>query len=478
MESLISFNRTKIIATVGPASNTEAKLWELVQAGVDVFRLNFSHGSHEDHLKVIHLIRAINKKHGTTIAILQDLQGPKIRTGEVENNGVELKVGQQLILTTEKVIGNAERIYTSYKSMPRDVKPSDRILIDDGNLELKVIEVIREEIITEVIYGGILKSKKGINLPNTKVSEPSLTDKDKEDLLFGLEHNVDLIALSFVRTAEDIREIKEIIKAKGKQAKVIAKIEKPEALEEIDAIIALTDGLMVARGDLGVEIPMEDVPLAQKMMIAKCNLAGKPVIVATQMLESMIKVPRPTRAEAGDVANAVIDGADCVMLSAETASGSFPLESVKAMVSIIGAIEKDYHIYNKQYELNPSSPNFLRERLISGCCRIANDTNAKAIVNISKTGYVGNMIASHRPKANIYTFTDNKEIVNSFNLSWGIRPFYLELKFKSTDEMIEKVNLILKEKGLVKPGDLVLNTASMPIDGTFRTNMIKMSIVE
>jgi pyruvate kinase len=478
MESIIPFNRTKIIATVGPASNTEEKLWELVKAGVDVFRLNFSHGSHEEHLKVINLIRGLNAKHGTTIAMLQDLQGPKIRTGEVENNGVELINGQKLILTTEKVIGNAVRIYTSYKSMPRDVNKGDRILIDDGNIELVVLEINGEEITTIVVYGGILKSKKGINLPNTKVSEPSLTEKDREDLFFGLEHNVDLIALSFVRTAEDIKEIKAIIKSQGKNTKVIAKIEKPEALEDIDRIIAETDGLMVARGDLGVEIPMEDVPLAQKMMIKKCNKAGKPVIVATQMLESMIKVPRPTRAEAGDVANAVIDGADTVMLSAETASGAFPLESVKAMVSIIGAIEKGVNIYDKHYELNPESPNFLRERLIAGCCRLASDTNAKAIVNISKTGFVGNMIASHRPKANIYTFTDNKEIVNSFNLSWGIRPFYLDKKFTSTDDMIETVNEFLKEKGLVQKGDLILNTASVPIDSSFRTNMIKMSIIE
>lgn len=478
MESIIPFNRTKIIATVGPACNTEEKLWELVKAGVDVFRLNFSHGSHEGHLEVIKHIRNLNSKHGMTIAILQDLQGPKIRTGEVENNGVELINGQKLILTTEKVIGNAQKIYTSYKAMPRDVKAGDRILIDDGNIELVVLEIKGEEITTVVVYGGVLKSKKGINLPNTKVSEPSLTEKDREDLLFGLDNNVDLIALSFVRTADDIKEIKAIIKSKGKNTKVIAKIEKPEAIDDIDRIIEETDGLMVARGDLGVEIPMEDVPLAQKMMIKKCNEAGKPVIVATQMLESMIKVPRPTRAEAGDVANAVIDGADTVMLSAETASGAFPIESVKAMVSIIGAIEKGVDIYDRAYDLNPSAPNFLRKRLIAGCCRLASDTNAKAIVNISKTGFVGNMIASHRPKANIYTFTDNAEIVNSFNLSWGIRPFYLDKKFNSTDEMIETVNGILKEKGLVAKGDLVVNTASMPVDGSFRTNMIKMSIIE
>lgn len=474
----LPLKRTKIIATVGPACNTEEKLLELIHSGVDVFRLNFSHGSHEVHGQVINTIKGIREKYGLTVAMLQDLQGPKIRTGEVENNGVELKNGQKLVITTEKIIGNAERIYTSYTAMPRDVKTGDRILIDDGNLELKVISTNGvSEITTEVVYGGVLKSKKGINLPNTNVSESSLTEKDKEDLLFGLEQGVDWIALSFVRSAADIDDIKSIIKSKGKNTRVVAKIEKPEALDDIDNIIAKSDGLMVARGDLGVEIPMEDVPLAQKMMVRKCNEAGKPVIVATQMLESMIKNPRPTRAEAGDVANAVIDGADTVMLSAETASGSFPVESVKAMVSIIQAIETNMDVFHKDYALNPGGANFLRERLIASCCRLSKDVNAKAIVNISKTGFVCNMIAKHRPKSTIFTFTDNKDLVNVFNLSWGVIPFYLDMKYNSTDELIEAVNKILAEKGYVTKGDLVINTGSMPIDGQFRTNMIKMSII-
>ncbi len=474
----IPFKRTKIVATVGPACHTEEKLMELIYSGVDVFRLNFSHGTHEGHLQVIQNIRNLRSKHGLTIAMLQDLQGPKIRTGEVENNGVELINGQKLILTTEKVIGNAERIYTSYLSMPQDVNVGDKILIDDGNLELKVVSTDnKKEIVTEVVYGGLLKSKKGINLPNTKVSEPSLTEKDKEDLLFGLEQGVDWIALSFVRTAQDIDDIKEIIKSKGKTTKVIAKIEKPEALVDIDQIIAKSDALMVARGDLGVEIPMEDVPLAQKMMIKKCNEAGKPVIVATQMLESMIKNPRPTRAETGDVANAVLDGADAVMLSAETASGSFPIESVKAMVSIIQAMEKTAPVFFRDYELNPDNKNFIRERLIAHTCRLAKDINAKAIVNVSKTGFVCNMIAKHRPKSQIFTFTDDEELVSVFNLSWGVKPFYLDMKYKSTDELIEAVNAILRDKCYVNVGDLVVNTGSMPIDGEFRTNMLKMSII-
>ncbi|MFN0050489.1 MAG: pyruvate kinase [Cytophagales bacterium] len=475
----VPLKRTKIIATVGPACNTEEKLLELIYAGADVFRLNFSHGNQEGHLQVINHIRNIRSKYGLTIAMLQDLQGPKIRTGEVENNGVELINGQKLILTTEKVIGNAQKIYTSYLAMPQDVNVGDKILIDDGNLELKVLSSDRvKEIVTEVVYGGIIKSKKGINLPNTKVSEPSLTEKDKEDLIFGLEQGVDWIALSFVRNAKDIDDIKAIIQSKGKDTKVIAKIEKPEALLEIDEIIAKSDALMVARGDLGVEIPMEDVPLAQKMMIRKCNEVGKPVIVATQMMESMIKNPRPTRAETGDVANAVLDGADAVMLSAETASGSFPIEAVKAMVSIIQAMESGAPVFHKDPQLNPESKNFLRERLIAGTCRIAKDIKAKAIVNISKTGFVCNMIAKHRPEAQIFTFTDNKELVSVFNLSWGVKPFYLDMKYKSTDELIEAVNGILRDSGHVKIGDLVVNTGSMPIDGKFRTNMLKMSIIK
>jgi pyruvate kinase len=472
--------RTKIIATVGPACNTEEKLIELIGAGADVFRLNFSHGSHEMHLQVINHIKNIRKKYGYTVGMLQDLQGPKIRTGEVENNGVELKVGQKLIITTEKVIGNAERIHTSYLAMPKDVKPGDAILIDDGNLELRVVSTDKKsEIVTEVVYGGILKSKKGINLPNTAVSEPSLTDKDKEDLLFGLEQGVDWIALSFVRSSTDIDEIKSIIASKGKSTRVIAKIEKPEAMAELDAIIEKSDALMVARGDLGVEIPMQEVPLAQKMIINKCNKAGKPVIVATQMLESMIKNPRPTRAEAGDVANAVIDGADAVMLSAETASGNFPVESVSAMVSIIKAVEEKHNVYYKKFEFDQEHRNIIREKVIAGTCKIAKDINANAIVILSKTGVVNSMVSKNRPKAKIFTFTDNKELVTVFNLSWGVQPFYVNMnEFHSTDDLIETINRQLLEKGYIKKGDLVINTGSMPIDGSFRTNMLKLTLVE
>ncbi len=472
---VVNFERTKVIATVGPASNTEEKLWELIQAGADVFRLNFSHGSHELHQEVINLVRGINKKQGTAIALLQDLQGPKIRTGEVENNGVDLVRGQKLIITTEKVIGNSERIYTSYLAMPNDVNPGDAILIDDGNLELKVIEIKNNEIITEVVFGGKLKSKKGINLPNTKVSEPSLTGKDREDLIFGLANDVDWIALSFVRTAEDITEIKKIIADSGKKSKVVAKIEKPEALEDIDAIIEACDGIMVARGDLGVEIKMEDVPTWQKIIVKKCNEAGKPVIVATQMLESMITNPRPTRAEANDVANAVIDGADTVMLSAESASGMYPKEAVQSMVRIIRAVEDKIDIFNKNWPIDADSKNFLRENLISSACKLAKDTNAKAIVGFSRTGFTATKISSFRPKAHIYIFTDNKVILNQLNLVWGVTAFFIEPK-DTTDGTIEAMNKHLVDAGLISKGDVIINTSTMPIESSYRTNMIKLTI--
>lgn len=473
---VVNFERTKVIATVGPASNTEEKLWELIQAGADVFRLNFSHGSHELHQQVINTVRSINQKQGTAIALLQDLQGPKIRTGEVENNGVELLRGQKLIITTEKVIGNAERIYTSYLAMPRDVNPGDAIMIDDGNLELKVIEIKNNEIITEVIFGGKLKSKKGINLPNTKVSEPSLTEKDREDLIFGLANDVDWIALSFVRTADDITEIKKIIADSGKKSKVVAKIEKPEALADIDAIIEACDGIMVARGDLGVEINMEDVPAWQKIIVKKCNAAGKPVIVATQMLESMVSNPRPTRAEANDVANAVIDGADTVMLSAESASGMYPKEAVQSMVRIIRAVEDKIDIFNKEWPVVAGSDNFLRESLISSACKLAKDTSAKAIVGFSRTGFTATKISSFRPKAQIYIFTDNKVILNQLNLVWGVRAFYLDPK-KTTDETIEAMNKQLLDAGLISKGDVIVNTSTMPIESSYRTNLVKLTII-
>ncbi len=473
----IIFNRSKIVATVGPASNTREMLEKLVRAGVDVFRLNFSHGTHDVHQEVIRHVRAINKEFGTHVAILQDLQGPKIRTREITKGMVEIEEGQELRITTDNVIGDATRISTTYKPLPNDVTIGDTILIDDGNLELKVTGKEGNEVITKVIYGGPLKSRKGINLPDTKVSAPSLTEKDHEDLLFGLENEVDWVALSFVRHGDDIRQLKEIIKEKGTHTRVIAKIEKPEAIQNIDDIISVTDGIMVARGDLGVEMPMEKVPALQKMLVRKCNAAAKPVIIATQMMESMIDNPRPTRAEANDVANAVMDGADAVMLSAETAAGKYPVETIRAMTKIITSTEKDDLIYNKFTTIPNSSETFTNDKLVEAACRLSQEANAAAIVGLTKSGYTALRIASHRPKADIFVFTSDDKILPALNLIWGVRAFHYDEQ-KSTNATFATLEEFLKEKKLIKSGDLFINMASMPLHWQNRTNMMKITLAD
>ncbi len=468
--------KTKIIATVGPASNTKEKLWELVEAGVNIFRLNFSHGTHDQHLQVIKYIRELNEEHNCNIAILQDLQGPKIRTDEVENNGVELVEGETITICRDKILGNSQRISTSYQCLTSDVKVGDMILIDDGNIELKVLETGNGEVKAEIIYGGILKSRKGINLPNTQVSEPSLTEKDRKDLVFGLEQNLDWIALSFVRKAEDLLELKEIIKKANSRSKVIAKVEKPEAIQNIDAVIEHSDAVMVARGDLGVEILMEEVPMLQKMIVEKCNRLGKPVIIATQMMESMIKNPRPTRAEANDVANAILDGADVVMLSAETASGDYPVLTVKSMSRICLAVEKQESVYNKRLDFAPADPDEYCDSLISTACSLAAKVGAKAIIGLSQTGYSAFRIASHRPNSDIFVVTSDKELLSQLNLIWGVKGILFN-EWSSTDETIDRVRDHLVELGHLQPGDVYVATANMPIAKKQRANMLKLGLV-
>jgi pyruvate kinase len=466
--------KTKIIATVGPACNTKDKLWELVQAGANIFRLNFSHGSHEGHLQVIKYIRELNQEKNANISMLQDLQGPKIRTDDVENNGVELVEGQEIIITKETCLGTSKKISTSYKMLTSDVKIGDSILIDDGKIELKVLKTGNGEVTCQIVYGGILKSRKGINLPNTNVSEPSLTEKDKKDLLFGIENDIDWIALSFVRKAEDLTDLKNIIKQHGKDIKVIAKVEKPEAIENIDAIIAETDAVMVARGDLGVEILMEEVPMLQKMIVRKCNEVGKPVIIATQMMESMITNPRPTRAETNDVANAIIDGADAVMLSAETASGQYPILTVQSMARICRSVEKQAsNIYSKVVKDDEST---YSDSVIATACSLADHTHAKAIIGLSQSGYSAFRIAAHRPKADIFVFTSNKSFLTRSNLIWGVKTFYYD-KFNSTDETIEGIKNFLVKEGYLQKGDLYVTTASMPVTGKQHSNMLKLGKV-
>ncbi len=471
----IVFNKTKILATIGPASNNLDMIKNLAMAGADVFRLNFSHGTHDIHEEVVGFIRKINKDNGLNLGILQDLQGPKIRVGEVENNGVEIVPGQKITITNEPLLGTSHLVSTVYQNLPQDVVPGDRILIDDGNLELSVLDTDGKNVNCTVIHGGILKSRKGINLPNTKVSAPSLTEKDIKDLEFGLSMDVDWIALSFVRSAEDILDLRDRIKKAGKDCKIVAKIEKPEALENIDAIIEATDAIMVARGDLGVEVPQEIVPLWQKKMVEKCKLACKPVIIATQMMESMITNPRPTRAETNDVANAVLDGADAVMLSAETASGNYPVNAVKAMTSIISYLEDNAEIYNHLYKIPESDETFLSNNLILMASRLSRNVKAKAIVGITSSGFTGFRIASHRPFANIFIFTRNEKLLTQMSLVWGVRAYFYENQV-STDATFTDIENTLKKDGHINSGDIIINTASMPLKQKGRTNMLKIHI--
>ncbi|MDI1233865.1 MAG: pyruvate kinase [bacterium] len=473
-----NFNKTKIIATIGPATASKEKLKQIILAGVDVCRLNFSHGSYEDHLEVLKNIREINEELNSDVCILQDLQGPKLRVGIIENEGVLLKDGDQTIITSEEVIGTASRIGIRYANLTRDVKPGESILLDDGKLELRIDEIINAtDVKVTIIEGGILKSKKGFNLPHTDVSFPSLTPKDIEDLEFGLANDVEWIGLSFVRRAEDIIDLKNRISAAGKTSLVVAKIEKPEAVKNIDDIIAVTDAIMIARGDLGVEMPLQDLPIIQKNIIEKCLMAGKPVIVATQMMETMITNPTPTRAEVTDVANAVIDGADAVMLSAETSVGNYPVKVVETMEKIIKDVEKDRRVYFKGVKPTAESDTFISDEICFTAVRMSDHLKAKAIVGMTRSGYSAIEISSFRPRADIYIFTSHKPLLKTMNLVWGIRGFYYN-KYESTDQTFSDVIDILKAEELISVGDRVIHTASMPIKNKSMANSIKISVVD
>ena len=477
MSTELLFNKTKIVATVGPASKSREMLRQLIINGVDVFRLNFSHGRHEDHQQVLETIRELNEELGTYVCILQDLQGPKIRIGEIEKGEVMLEEGATLSITTEDVLGTAQQVSTTYKPLPSDVKMDDIILIDDGKIEVKVTGFGEHQVETKVIHGGPLRPRKGINLPYTEVSAPSLTEKDREDLEFGLKNNVEWIALSFVRNAKDVKDLKAIIEESGKNCKVIAKIEKPQALEELDEIIEVSDGLMVARGDLGVETLMEDVPMVQKLIVKKCNKQFKPVIIATQMMESMIENARPTRAETNDIANSIMDGADALMLSAETAVGKYPINVIKSMSKTIQSVENKADIYFKHRKLDPASDSYFNNNLILSACRLARDTNAVAITGMTESGYTAYRIAGNRPKAHVFIFTHNKTLPFTLNLVWGVRSYYYD-NMESTDMTFADIEKVLREKGCLKTGDVIINTASMPIHARFRTNSLKIAIAE
>ena len=472
--------RTKIVATVGPACDTYEKLLDLVRAGVNVFRLNFSHGAHEDKLKIIEHIRSINKTEPFNIAILGDLQGPKLRVGEIENNALEIKPGDVLTFTNQKCVGNKERIYVSYPNLHSDVKPGNVIMIDDGKLEVRVKEIMsNNDVKVEVIMGGILSSKKGINLPDTKISLPALTEKDLVDLEFIIEQKLDWVALSFVRSVKDIVTIKSKLVDKKSMTKVIAKIEKPEALTNLREIILESDGIMVARGDLGVELPVEKIPLIQKEIVRKCIHRAKPVIVATQMMESMIDRIKPNRSEITDVANAVLEGADAVMLSGETATGQHPTLVVETMRKIIMEVESKEYRFNREEDLKPQphSPTFLSDAICYNACKIARDVNADALIGMTQTGYTAFMLSSYRPKSQLYIFTKERTLVNQLSLSWGVRAFFYDEE-NSLDDIIFDELEILKNMGFIKSGDYVVNTGSTPVQLHLPTNLLKITKID
>ncbi|MBK8297021.1 MAG: pyruvate kinase [Saprospiraceae bacterium] len=471
-------HNTKIVATVGPASSSYDQLVALTLEGVAVFRLNFSHGSYEDHEKVIRHIHAINEKFDTHVGILCDLQGPKLRIGTIENNGLEILPGEVLNFINKPCIGTKEQIYMSYVNFARDVKVGETILIDDGKLVFEVLTTNGiDKVQLKCLFGGILSSNKGVNLPDTEISLPSLTEKDLKDLDFILKHKVNWIALSFVRKAQDIEELIQLVEKAKHPAKVIAKIEKPEAIKNLDAIIKISNGIMIARGDLGVEFPIEKLPTIQKLIITKCIQRARPVIVATQLMDSMINNPSPTRAEVTDVANAVLDGTDAVMLSAETSVGKHPVKVVTAMNKIIFEAERHYAILTKRPRPSDKSSTFLSDVVCFNAAKTAEDIKAQAIIGLTISGYTAFKTSSYRTHCPIYIFTSATHMLGTLNLVWGVRCYYYD-KMSSTDETIEDLIEILKKDHKLKAGDLVVNTGSMPIHKKLRTNMLKVTEVE
>lgn len=470
-------SHTKIIATIGPASRNREILEKMVHEGVDVLRMNLSHDSHQEHLLTIRYIGEINEELGSTVALLGDLQGPKLRVGDMENNGVQLEEGQEFSFVSQFCTGNSERAYLSYEHLPADVTVGEKILVDDGKLIFEVTGTNgKDRVKTRVIAGGYLSSKKGVNLPNTKISLPSLTEKDIADAQFLLDHQVDWIALSFVRREKDIRDLRKIIDAHPNNARIVAKIEKPEALHEIDGIIEASDAIMVARGDLGVEVDFHRVPLIQKNIIKKCHKNSKPVIVATQMMESMIENPTPTRAEVNDVANAVLEGADSVMLSGETSVGKYPVQTIRNMQMIIDSTETEEYIYYKEHISLPGAKNFMADAICLSAVQLAEQVNAAAIVTLTYSGFTAIRISSHRPKAPIFTFTMNRDLINDLSLVWGVRTYYFG-ECTHINDYIAYTEEYLVSQNLLKKGDLVVHVGSIPILEKGKTNMLKLTRV-
>jgi len=479
MSSKRHFARTKIVCTLGPASTTVEQITPLVESGLGVARINFSHGTHAEHHQTLLNLRKAAQALGEPVSVIQDLQGPKIRIGELTTPFVELKAHESVTITTKEGKGNVSLLSTTYQNLPQDVRPGDRVLLDDGKIELRVEHTSTTDVRLLVLTGGILTAHKGINLPGVSVSAPSLTEKDKEDLTFAFEHDVDYVALSFVRRAHDIAVLRDFIienGPKGRKIPIIAKIEKGEAIANIDEILRETDAVMVARGDLGVELPTEDVPLLQKMIVRKCNEQGKPVIIATQMLESMINSPSPTRAEASDVANAVLDGADAVMLSAETSVGKYPVQAVQVMDRIIRKTEEQtnqHTIFNPDWI--PSTHEY--DPLSRAACVLANNLKASTIVVLTHSGSSAMHVAKFRPPARIIAVTDREKIMRRLNLVWGIRGLIVEDLKKETDVTFKKIQEQLLQEGYVEQGEMIVMLAGIPLFEGHPTNTIKVDRV-
>ncbi len=462
---------------MGPATSQPEVLEAMIREGLDICRLNFSHGTHDEHQATLNLIRDINFRLQTNVGVLVDLQGPKIRIGKMDKP-FPIQAGDEVFLSTHHKEQDGNILPMVYETFAHDVNTGDMVLVDDGKVDLRVIETDKSHLVKlKVVTGSAIGSKKGVNLPFTKISLPSITPKDWLDVEFAIKNQVEWIALSFVRTAEEVQELKTFLKKRGCISRVISKIEKPEALENIDAIIQTSDAIMVARGDLGVEIPMEEVPFWQKSIVRKCNLAAKPVIVATQMMESMIENARPTRAETNDVANAVLDGADALMLSGETSIGKYPVEVVRSMQKIMDSMEGEEQIYFRNMQVDNSSPTWVNDAVCINAVRLSQEIGASALVAMTRSGYTAFHLSKCRPQAPIYIFSDNRAILNQLNLLWGVTAFYYD-GFVSTDETIADLARFLKEKGLLKIGEFVVNTASMPMHARKLTNTIKITIVE
>lgn len=470
-------NNTKIVATMGPACTNKEVLTRMIKSGVNVCRLNFSHADHKTHLETIKLIKEINQELYVHTAILADLQGPKIRIGEIEEGSV-LENGSEFTITSNKCVGNSNIAYINYERFPQDVKEGEMVLINDGKLHIQVVKTNKKDtVINKVIHGGPLSSNKGVNLPNTAISQPCLTEKDLKDLEFILTQPIEWIGLSFVRSAQDILELKNHISKANHDSRVVAKIEKPQAIDNLESIIDVADAVMIARGDLGVEIPMQKVPVVQKRIAKSCLEKAKPVIVATQMLESMTDNVTPTRAEVNDVANSVMDGADAVMLSGETSVGSFPVEAVETMSKIISNVEQEFSS-TRSYELKEKhGQRFISDAICYHSCTLAEQVGARAIITMTHSGYNAIEISSHRPPCKIYAFTNNHAILNTLSLVWGVTGFYYDNE-TGTDETVADTKRILKEEGYLKSKDLVLNVASMPIKEKGMTNMMRLSYLK